>query len=302
MSNISAPPIASPRSATEGASEEQLLLRFIKEHTVHNESNPKSEARFECNFRADRINHILIFSGSFNPPHVGHLTFLQDAFEDAGGLDMHFACAIITPVSDQYLRGQKFKNTTNPLILPYVVRCQLWLQDHRFPPWAALFEDPSSKGKAKSLADLKDLAWSLGFRIKYSLLRSVEGGFELSVDSLGLVGCFDNVLIYIYGDGERNESSITYPMFQAHPWHSLPVTGGDIELYQTALSSRILEVRGFVRVAWAHGKRRFEISSTEIRMKASLENNSKWESGLRAGVLSWDILKHDPSWKSWSHC
>lgn len=139
--------------ANTDACNQELLRGYIRKITL---AEPA-----ESSFLEDRVNHILLFFGAFNPPHRGHLDFLKHSFENVG-TDVHLACAFMIPRSESYVRDVKFKEGRNPLILPSVLRSTLCSSDERWPPWGTAFGEEKS---SRALRDLKEFAKSLGFRI-----------------------------------------------------------------------------------------------------------------------------------------
>ena len=70
------------------------------------------------------VNRILVFPGTFNPPHMGHLNLLNHIFENAGH-DMFLSGAIIIPSDDAQVQ-KKLRHEQQPFILPREERVQLW--------------------------------------------------------------------------------------------------------------------------------------------------------------------------------
>ncbi|KAM0438747.1 hypothetical protein ACHAPT_001505 [Fusarium lateritium] len=70
------------------------------------------------------VNRILLYPGSFNPPHQGHLDLLRYVFENAGE-DLHIVGAIVI-MTDETRLEDKLSNEENPLILTREERVRLW--------------------------------------------------------------------------------------------------------------------------------------------------------------------------------
>ncbi|KAM0800312.1 hypothetical protein BDR22DRAFT_789758, partial [Usnea florida] len=84
------------------------------------------------------INQILVYPGSFNPPHRGHLHLLKHVFT-RGAHDLNIIAAIILPRSDESV-SRKVREEHGLLMFGRDERCFLWKQDVCFPPWAWVYE------------------------------------------------------------------------------------------------------------------------------------------------------------------
>ena len=89
-----------------------------------------------------RTNRILTYCGAFNPPHRGHLHLLKHVFT-RGTPGMNVIAAIILPRSDERL-AQKVKAEDGKFMLGLDERRLLWEQDVCFPPWAWVYNQPST--------------------------------------------------------------------------------------------------------------------------------------------------------------
>ncbi|KAL9032637.1 MAG: hypothetical protein Q9180_006388 [Flavoplaca navasiana] len=98
--------------------------------------------RFKQNPLVDesRTNVILVFRGSFNPPHRGHLAVLFHAFHQLAQ-DLNIVAAFIRPSNDDRLRSKYRRSETERLIIPLKDRARLWVEDPHFPPWAWVFTE-----------------------------------------------------------------------------------------------------------------------------------------------------------------
>ncbi|KAF5018144.1 hypothetical protein F66182_9885 [Fusarium sp. NRRL 66182] len=88
------------------------------------------------------VNRILLFPGSFNPPHQGHLSLLKHIFENAGD-DLHIIAAIILITDDERLRLKLDHNpeNKNAILLPRGQRAHLWRGDGIPVDWAWVYDN-----------------------------------------------------------------------------------------------------------------------------------------------------------------
>ena len=84
------------------------------------------------------MNRVLIYPGSFNPPHRGHLHLLKHVFT-RGTHDLNVIAAIILPRSDESV-CKKVNDEQGLFRFGRAERCFLWKQDVCFPPWAWVYE------------------------------------------------------------------------------------------------------------------------------------------------------------------
>lgn len=70
----------------------------------------------------EHVNRIIIYSGSFNPPRVGHFITLELSLSTPNSWAVG---AIVIPHFDNILR-RKFEGRNNALVLLYATRAQMW--------------------------------------------------------------------------------------------------------------------------------------------------------------------------------
>jgi hypothetical protein len=112
--------------------------------SVHHDDSRKARLRSGSDKRGipllskDKVNRVLIYPGSFNPPHVGHLSVLRHAFESSP--DLNIVAGIVVPAIDEQIGGKNYRSRRH-LVLSREQRLELWKRDARFPAWAFVFND-----------------------------------------------------------------------------------------------------------------------------------------------------------------
>lgn len=87
----------------------------------------------------NRINRVLIFCGCFNPPHIGHLRLLEEAYFN-GGNDLNIIAAIILPLPDATC-GRKLEHGQPTFSRPQ--RIMLWrqaLRERGYDCWCYVYD------------------------------------------------------------------------------------------------------------------------------------------------------------------
>lgn len=87
---------------------------------------PARDATSRVPSRQRGINRLILYPGTFNPPHKGHQDLLRYAFANAGE-DLHIAAAIILPIED-YRLARKMESKKYVLRLPKAQRVELFKQ------------------------------------------------------------------------------------------------------------------------------------------------------------------------------
>ncbi|KAL8860051.1 MAG: hypothetical protein Q9178_003600 [Gyalolechia marmorata] len=144
------------------------LGRYLS--TILDVKGKEGRIRFKENPQLDssRTNIILVYYGSFNPPHRGHLAVLWHAY---GQLSRHLniVAALIRPTRDDKVRDKYRQSKIQPLVIPLHDRARLWEEDAQFPPWAWVFTE--SEGGCSALKKkLKALARKDQCRIRFANL------------------------------------------------------------------------------------------------------------------------------------
>jgi hypothetical protein len=139
-------------------------------HSVCQDDSGKARLRSGSDKRGipllskDRVNRVLIYPGSFNPPHVGHLGVLRHAFESSP--DLNIVAGIIVPAADERIEEKNYQSDRR-LVLSRGQRSELWKRDARFPVWAFVPNYKFSEGLREKVADA---AKKDGYEILYTVL------------------------------------------------------------------------------------------------------------------------------------
>ncbi|KAF5663660.1 hypothetical protein FHETE_7365 [Fusarium heterosporum] len=116
-------------------------LQSIDPQTSHPPDRPfnNATAKKPPLLQPHGVNHVLLFPGSFNPPHQGHLDLLKHVFDNAGA-DLNIIAAIIIVTDDDRLE-MKMKDKDTSIILPREQRVNLWRGNGIPVDWAWVYDN-----------------------------------------------------------------------------------------------------------------------------------------------------------------
>jgi hypothetical protein len=195
----------------------------------------RSSKRFpKPQLRKGVLNRILMYPGSFNPPHMGHKLLLTHAFFRSNMENV--VAAIVSPNSSEWIR-KKLHNEPDALILSREERARLW-DDDQLTPWSWV-----NPYKNQSDGDFENallrIVQANGFDIEFAL---VVGGDHIEQAASNNNDDEDSLEpIVIFSDGLRsvprapNGSLLTFAGYGEWQVTQAP----DIRLF-TSLASRKL--------------------------------------------------------------
>ncbi|KAF2029020.1 hypothetical protein EK21DRAFT_113394 [Setomelanomma holmii] len=238
-----------------------------------------------------RINYILVYRGTFNPPHIGHLNFLTDSLAHAGP-DLHIIGALFQPSDTRWMAEHK----TCDLMLSQETRSRLLSDDKRIPD-SVLALSPDRGCFVSSL--MEDFR-RLHVRVRFIQLLSAETDLDIDSGTQNWPAGFDGVLINTYG--RRSEGTFSQEELQQEPWIALHKPGTSVHRYHRMSANKKGAMKGFMRVITrCENEMKSKISSSLVRNWArtkSVEEVAGSETFSKV-VLSWSTLMHDDTWLKW---
>ncbi|KAK8138409.1 hypothetical protein PG984_001789 [Apiospora sp. TS-2023a] len=119
------------------------------------------------------VNRILYYTGSFNPPHAGHLAALKYAVKHCGE-DYNVVAIVVEMTHDESLE-KKCRQQPGTLLLPSLTRMMYWEK--------ALLQDEDLANKCWVVGGYDFCEWAAGFK---DLVEGVtaSSGFDVRVANL----------------------------------------------------------------------------------------------------------------------
>jgi hypothetical protein len=146
----------------------------------------------------DRVNRILIFCGSFNPPHRGHKEALCHAFFRSG-TDLNIIAAFIVTLSEESVKFKQLRRSRNdiPIVFTKEQKLELWNTSGLYGGWHWCYPGRKLGCRREFLRISKEAAKD-GFEIQFI---NLYGEDLIDRDDIDLRGEF---LVCGAGDPERS--------------------------------------------------------------------------------------------------
>lgn len=122
-------------------------------------------------FTRGKVNHIAIYPGAFNPPHVAHLRLLQHVLHHHGP-ELHIVAAMVVPKDVNHI-AKKNRDAEEKFAISQDDRCALWEKDTRLPKNTFIWRD-SETGTKEFADNLIDVARKADIQVSFVWLLGVE--------------------------------------------------------------------------------------------------------------------------------
>ena len=137
--------------------------------------------------KADRINHVLVFPGSFNPPHRGHQELLSHAYSQCQSrTGLNVVAAIILPLDDASLTKKSCGR--EDFLLTKTQRCKLWTGPLGLSDWFWVFGFDTDVWR-RLQTSISQNAASDGFDIDFFALTGPDSVDVYNPPPPGVWGC-----------------------------------------------------------------------------------------------------------------
>lgn len=125
----------------------------------------QDETNYRPQLDSDRVNRVLLYPGSFNPPHAGHQALLNHVLENCH--DINVIAAFILPLDENRVQD-KCDRLGQSLVLTKVERAHLW-QGYTPSPWYTVYSRSELEWHWFR-KDLEKVTARDGFRLRFVLL------------------------------------------------------------------------------------------------------------------------------------
>ncbi|RGP70381.1 hypothetical protein FLONG3_7452 [Fusarium longipes] len=176
--------------------------------------------------RRSTVNRIILYPGSFNPPHQGHLNLLKYAFNNVGE-DLNIIAAIIVLTDDERL-GRKMKSRDNAIIMPKEKRINLWRGDGIPVDWAWVY-DGSEAEWARFRTHLTKNIKNDGIELKFMVLHGPDGITAAKGHNPTSWNCEDAITSDVSRPTDFRYTTTLRQLAGCSPWEKLQIDRARIE-------------------------------------------------------------------------
>lgn len=145
----------------------EVLAEVYRNIGGDNETPGLSNLRGFFTVHQHDINYVLVYYGSFNPPHNGHLSALEAGLAVGTFLDFEFKTTLVSPGISERVSIKYRNRREGTQVFSMHQRCMLWVSDPRFP-----------LGRA----------WVWGQDFNAELVQTAKSKFGVNIEIISLLG------------------------------------------------------------------------------------------------------------------